>query len=96
MNIQDKDQPIFYEGETVIAVDAIKGSLIKNGQLYTVYHYQYKANPVNRLHFWYIGVIHANGTKSHDWIRPSIFAPIQRAKLISFERVMEQSPIYAN
>lgn len=62
----------FYINEEVIAVDAMKGSCIKNGLIYTVYscHCRWCKDG----YYWYVGVIcHVDGYKSHNSLRPSIF-----------------------
>lgn len=92
----DNEGPPFYIGETVIAVDAIKGSVIKNGLIYRVYSCNFLINPANGLGpFWYVGV-EREGFKSHDSLRPSIFRSIDKPVLMVFEKLTEQIPIIAN
>lgn len=80
----------FVPGMAVIAVDALAGSEFKNGQIYTVSAYEWKANPAHplRKRFWYIGIVgNANGVA---WFRPSIFAPIPNKFVeVSFSKVRE-------
>lgn len=82
----------FYKGQAVIAVDAITGSRIKNGQLYTVANYEYRMNPVNGLWFYYIDIV-GHGS----WLRPSIFAPyFPPMQAITFEKITEENPVSVN
>lgn len=65
----------FYPTQKVVAVDAMQNSTIKNGQIYTVssYHYSQSSNPLAKgKFFWYIGIVGI-----HEWLRPSIFAPLE-------------------
>lgn len=71
-----EDHQLFYIGQKVIAVDAIQGSNIKNGTIYTVYDYHMmQAIWSDFKWYWYIGV-ECNTYKSHKYLKPSIFAPI--------------------
>jgi hypothetical protein len=86
-----KNKPIapFYIGEKVIAIDAIQGSIIKNGSIYEIYSCEYEQ--CNGNWYWYVGVI-----GSHKWLRPSIFAPLHTVELMCFEKINESTPIHAN
>lgn len=86
----------FYVGETVIAVDALPGSHIKNGLLYCVYSCECRINPANGLGpFWYVGV-EREDYRSHDWLTPRLFASIDTPQLMVFERISKEQPIHAN
>jgi hypothetical protein len=90
-----KHQP-FYVGETVIAVNALPKSEIKNGTLYVVYSCECRINPANGLGpFWYVGV-ETDGYKSHAGITPRLFASIERPSLMVFEKINESTPIHVN
>ena len=78
-----KGQP-FYVGQKVIAVDALRGSLIKNGTVYTILSCDF-ANG-----YWYVGV-----EGSHNRLRPTIFAPLDE-QIMSFEKTCEEIKIMAN
>ncbi len=80
----------FYEGQTVIAVDALPKSIIKNGLLYEVYSCEY-AECKGQM-FWYVGVS-GQGIITHNRIRPSIFAPIIET-VMKFEAI--ENEVYAN
>ena len=61
----------FYPGQTVVAIDAIKGSILKNGCHYIVDSCEYvqSSNPLAEgEYFWYVGV-----EGSHNRLRPAIF-----------------------
>lgn len=78
--------PRFYPGQNVVAVDAILGSVFKNGSVYSVSSYDYKMNPANGKWYQYIGIVGV-----HDWLRPGIFAPIPEIfQRISFQKVIEK------
>lgn len=83
----------FYIGETVIAVDAMNGSQIKNGVVYRVYSCHRSLCKEN--YYWYVGVQRSD-YKSHEWVRPSIFASVAEGKLMTFEKINEENPIYSN
>lgn len=80
------DKP-FYVGEKVIAVDAMSGSLIKNGQVYEVYSCDMRRCS-DGCSYWYVGV-----TGHHNSLRPTIFAPI-RGVLMNFKEI--ENTVYAN
>ena len=61
----------FYPTQKVVAVDAMCGSKIKNGEIYTVSSYHYSESAKGKF-FWYIGIVGI-----HEWLRPSIFAPLE-------------------
>lgn len=78
----------FYVGQKVVAVDAIEGSRIKNGQYYVISdcHYSPSGNPIaNGQSFWYVGVMGFD----NKWLRPGIFAPIEQKKfpLMTFKEI---------
>lgn len=81
----------FYIGQKVVAVDAVSGSVIKNGQHYIVSecYYAPSGNPLaNGASFWYVRV-----SAFPIWsLRPSIFAPIQQMKLplMTFTQIKEK------
>lgn len=79
----------FYEGQRVLAVDALPGSSIKNGQQYIVSdcHYSPSNNPIaNGKWFWYVGII-----GFHRWLRPGIFAPIEENfQSISLSEILKE------
>lgn len=83
------NQP-FYIGEKVVAVDALPGSLIKNGRPYEISACHYSSN--NGKMYWYVGVVGVN----NNWMRPSIFASMETAIIMSFEKLNEEVPIHAN
>ena len=78
----------FYIGQTVVAVDAITGSSIKNGQKYIVNSCDYaqSGNPLSKgAYYWYVGV-----QGYHNRLRPTIFAPINEDFIsISLDKVIE-------
>lgn len=83
----------FYIGESVVAVDALQGSAIKNGIIYKVYSCDYAE--CKGKWFWYVGV-QREGYKSHDRVRPSIFASMNKAVMMTFMEISEQQPVHAN
>jgi len=92
MNVKNIIDPVggmapFYIGQNVVAVDAVAGSRIKNGQNYIVTSCDYLMSPnpiANGKYFWYVGV-----KGSHKWLRPTIFAPIEQAFIsISLKEVL--------
>lgn len=74
--------------EKVIAVDALPKSVIKNGKIYTILSVEQDRGQDGNL-YWYVGV---EGT--HNRIRPTIFAPLNPPKMMTFERMTEN--IHAN
>lgn len=84
MSNNNYNENSFYVGQDVIAVDAMPGSSIKNGQDYVVSSWEFRINPVNGLSFWYIGVY-----GNHIWLRPGIFAPKPKFEVITLSAVLE-------
>lgn len=84
------EQP-FYVGEKVIAVDAVSGSTIKNGQIYTICSCEQDYGQDRNL-YWYVGIVGG----LHNRIRPTIFAPLESASLMQFEKLNESVPVHAN
>lgn len=78
--------PPFYVGQRVVAVDAIDGSFIKNGNEYIIAEVRLWQGV-----YWHVTVT----IRANHPLRPSIFAPIQDAfNAISFEQVVElESPL---
>ena len=93
MNNNDPNEiPLFYAGQKVVCIDGYPKTGFEEGEEYIVSSYEYKMNPVNGLWFWYIGII-----GYHEWIRPSIFAPIiSPMQEVSFEKITSQNPISVN
>lgn len=76
-------------GELVIVVDALPEAMVKNGEIYIVYSYECDNG------FWYIGVENEK-LKTHNRIRPTIFAPLLPAKEMMFSELNELVPITQN
>lgn len=87
--MKDENYQPFYLFEKVIAVDAIQGSIIKNGKVYTILSCEYVFCRNGNAFFWYVGV-----EGSHNRLRPSIFASINRPAMMTFEKITES--IHAN
>jgi hypothetical protein len=84
--------PTFYAGQKVICIDGYPNTGFTLGKEYIVSSYEHKMNPVNGLWFWYIGIV-----GYHDWLRPSIFAPIiPPIQNVTFEKITIDIPITAN
>lgn len=84
--------PTFYAGQKVICVDGKPKTGFNKDEIYEVSSYEYKMNPVNGLRFWYIGIV-----GSHEWLRPSIFAPIiPPVQNVTFEKITTDNPISIN
>lgn len=93
MELKDEfNFPTFYPGQTVVCVNGFPKTGFIEGQPYTVSSYEYKMNPVNGLWFFYLGIV-----GHHDWLRPSIFAPIiPPVQAVTFEKITEDIPVSVN
>ncbi len=84
-----KVQP-FYVGEEVVAIDAKKGSIIKNGNIYIISSCQYLQN--NGRWYWYVGVTGVD----NNFLRPTIFASMIKIELMEFEKLNKECPVGSN
>jgi hypothetical protein len=92
MELDQFNFPTFYAGQTVVCIDGFPNTGFKKDKEYIVSSYEYKMNPVNGLWFWYIGIV-----GYHDWLRPSIFAPIvPPVQNVTFEKITTEIPISIN
>lgn len=86
--------PPFYPGQQVVAVDAMKGSVFKNGIQYEVTkcdcRFGNPHHPVGKVtKYWYVGIVgHADG---HPYWRPTIFAPLEQKEFpaLTFSEIVE-------
>lgn len=82
----------FYAGQKVICVRGRPQTGFDKGKDYMVSSYEYKANPVNGLYFWYVGIV-----GSHDWLCPTIFvASLENFQEMAYERILELEKISQN
>lgn len=82
-------EPYFRIGEWVVAVDAVRGAFIKNGQIYEIIDVPiYRANGF----LWWGVCVHV---RPGHIIAPRIFRPLQLVPM-AFKEINEAQPIIAN